>query len=251
MKKINPSTDLILLDLNLNKLLQGSDLIPRIRNHNILSDILFYSDDINHYNSKLKTLGNLDGVYFYRGRKNILTKIKKLILKSIKKHQTVTNLRGLVISEAIDLEEKMSKIIIKFFGLLNHPREALFFEKILDPEVFMLGKKSRLMNSICSQLKSELTKKICGFKKGEKEEEKSLLKIIGQIHDECKKIDDEVVKIRNILSHVKQSTKNPGILKSTIKKYDKININNDWCIKTRKDLIKHSENLDKLLEKIF
>jgi len=249
--EINDSIDLIILDLNLNNSIQGSDLIPKIRDNKIVADILFYSDDLTKYDEKLKTLGNLDGVYFFRGRKGLTQKIISLIHKSIKKHQTVSNLRGLVISEAIDLEAKMSKIIIKFFGLLDHPREDLFFEKILDPEVFMLGKKAGLINSICKKLKEELSKKTEGAKKGEKEKEKKLIIDINKIHDTCSKAEDEIVKIRNVLSHVQPSKDNPNVLITKVKGYETIEINEDWCIKTRKNLLKHSENLDNLMNKIY
>jgi hypothetical protein len=249
--KIKDSIDLILLDLNLKDKILGSELIIKIRENHNISDILFYSDDLINYDKQLKMLGNVDGVFFCRGRKNMFPKLKKLIIKSIKKHQTVSNLRGLVISEAIDLESKMSKIIIKFFGLLSHPREDLFYEKILDPEIFMLGKKSMLMGSICKQIKKELTNKIGQNTEGNIEKIKQILEAINKIHDECKKIDDEVLKVRNILSHVEQSKENPAILTSVLPKYKTITINHDWCVKTRKDLMKHSTNLDKLLEIIF
>jgi hypothetical protein len=251
MEKFDKVFDLILLDLNLYKDILGSDLIQKIRDNENVSDILFYSDDLTNFDNQLKTLGNVDGVYFCRGRKYLLPKIKKLILKSIKKQQEVSNLRGLVISEAIDLEAKMSKIIIKFFGLLNHPREGLFYEKILDPEVFMLGRKSNLMNSICGELKSDLAKQIIGSKKGEKEKEKKILEEVNAVHTECKNISKEIVDIRNVLSHVKESDANPKILKSILPQYKEVIIDDLWCINTRKNLIKHSKNLDILLDKIF
>ncbi|OGJ15729.1 hypothetical protein A3K73_04085 [Candidatus Pacearchaeota archaeon RBG_13_36_9] len=248
---ISETTDLILIDLNLSDNIVGSDLIKDIRECKNVSDIIFYSDALADFDNALKSLGHLEGVYFCRGRKDLLPKIEALIIKSIKRQQEVSNLRGLVISEAIDLEAKMSKIIVKFFGLINHPREGLFYEKILDPEVFMLGKKSDLMGTICKELKSELTLKVMGAKKGEKEEEKKLLEGINKIHDECKNIHSEIVEIRDILSHVKQSDENPKVLKSIIPKYKEVIIDDSWCINARKNLIKHSKNLDDLSKNIF
>ena len=89
---------------------------------------------------------------------------------------------------------------------------------------------------------------ILGYTGEKGEEERELLKTIVEIHKECAKIETEVVKIRNILSHVKPSEDDPNVLKSTIKKFGSTKIDNKWCILTRLNLIKHSENLDKLLK---
>jgi DNA-binding response OmpR family regulator len=249
--EIEDSTDLILLDLNLNDNIKGSDLIPKIRSNQIMADILFYSGATESFKEQLESMSVVDGVYFCYDRTELNTKIKNLISKSIKKHQTVSNLRGLVISEAIDLEAKMTQVIIKFFGLLGRPREEIFYRRILAPDVLMLGKKSFLIHSICKQLDKELNEELQNCEEDEVLQKQQLIEDIANIYSECKNIKKEIIDIRNILSHVQPMNSNSNTLKSNFPGLETpITIDNDWCIITRKNLIKHADNLDKLLDRI-
>jgi len=70
------------------------------------------------------------------------------------------------------------------------------------------------------------------------------------LYDECIKIDEEVIKIRNVLSHVRESDTEKNTLKSILKAYQTIKITDDWCNQTRKNLRKHSKNLDEILSHV-
>lgn len=109
--------DLILMDLNLAEQPNGAELIERIRNLNVFTDIVFYSSieiDILREKGREK---NLEGVY-YSGRtpeKSFVRKVCQVIDSTIKKVQDLSNLRGLVMAEVSDLDSLMDEIILKYY----------------------------------------------------------------------------------------------------------------------------------------
>lgn len=109
--------DLILMDLNLAGQPNGAELITRIRDLNVFTDIVFYSS------VGLTTLREkgreeeLEGVY-YSGRTpetSFVKKVCQVIESTVKKVQDLSNLRGLVMAEVSDLDSLMDDIIRKYF----------------------------------------------------------------------------------------------------------------------------------------
>lgn len=243
---------LIDYDFGKNKSLTGNVIIKSIRDNGYLGQILFYSNCLGGVDNLRKTIAEdkIEGIYCsIREDIIFLNKFESLFRDSIKKTMDINYLRGLVISTAIDLESVMTEIIKKFFGMDHHPRKKIFSERLLDPEVLMLGKKIFLINSICKSLKKELNDKIT--KNDDRTKNNELLAIISKIYDECKNFKTEVLDIRNILSHVKPSEENPNELKSLVENMEDIIINVEWCRKNRKNLNKHIDNLLELKNKIF
>lgn len=109
--------DLILMDLNLAEQPNGAELIERIRNLNVFTDIVFYSSvGIDTLREKGREK-NLEGVY-YSGRtpdSSFVRKVCQVIDSTIKKVQDLSNLRGLVMAEVSDLDSLMDEIILKYY----------------------------------------------------------------------------------------------------------------------------------------
>lgn len=109
--------DLILMDLNLAEQPNGAELIERIRNLNVFTDIVFYSSiEIELLREKGREK-NLEGVY-YSGRtpdSSFVRKVCQVIDSTIKKVQNLSNLRGLVMAEVSDLDSLMDEIIQKYY----------------------------------------------------------------------------------------------------------------------------------------
>lgn len=109
--------DLILMDLNLADQPNGAELIERIRNLNVFTDIVFYSSvGIDTLREKGREK-NLEGVY-YSGRtpeNSFVRKVCQVIDSTIKKVQDLSNLRGLVMAEVSDLDSLMDEIIRKYY----------------------------------------------------------------------------------------------------------------------------------------
>jgi len=230
----NNDWDLILMDYNLRSSEKGDELIKKIRSHELYTEIIFYSE-AHDFEDKIRS-DLVDGVYFVRGRNNLLEKVKKVIDVTLKKNQDVNNMRGLVIAETIDIETKMDNLILSYFGRPDDEIRKVF-EKILEPNFvgFTTYKKYEFINKICKQRKVTLN---------EKQEDVSYL---TKLHDEFKEIENDIIEIRNILAHTVENPDNKNTLISKINKNGTtIYVDYDWCIKTRKAIIKHSKNLDDL-----
>lgn len=105
------------MDLNLAEQPNGAELIERIRNLNVFTDIVFYSSiEIELLREKGREK-NLEGVY-YSGRtpdSSFVRKVCQVIDSTIKKVQDLSNLRGLVMAEVSDLDSLMDEIIQKYY----------------------------------------------------------------------------------------------------------------------------------------
>jgi CheY-like chemotaxis protein len=243
--------NLILMDYDLNAgSPKGDELIGKIRDFEFYTEIIFYSDHTDFKDKIVLTLP--EGVYFARGREELREKAKKIINLTLKKSQDVNNMRGLVVAETIDIETKMDDLLLNYFGVDDEKKKV--FERLLDPDFGVLSakKKLELINKICKERISSLNKKHNEIPKTQieaREESGRKIEVLGMLYDEFKKIEDEIIEIRNILSHTKEGEGNT--LKSKInKKMTEIIVDDKWCIDTRQNILKHSENLDKIINLI-
>jgi hypothetical protein len=245
--------DLILMDFYLKQgSPRGDKLISKIRNHEIFTEIIFYSNNHNFKDDIL--LHMLEGVFYCRERINLFEKTKKIIKLTIKKQQDINNIRGMVIAETIFLENKIENLLIKFFGV-DDEIDAVF-QKILDPQFGALDtkKKCDLLNKVCKMKKQTFDKRFQEIPKENDEERKKMVDMIAQlnlIHTEVSKLNEEVIKIRNILAHTVESPDKKNTLISNLGKKDiEIIIDDAWCLNTRRNLKKHSDNLDLLFQNL-
>ena len=105
--------DLIMIDYNLigDK---GDSVIKKIRDLDVFTDIIFYSQqgEVAVRNS-IKDKG-VDGVYCAdRSQTEFLEKVKKVIYTTIKKVVDVDNMRGIVISKTSELDITLEEVTKK------------------------------------------------------------------------------------------------------------------------------------------
>ncbi len=108
--------DLILMDLNLDSQPSGDQLIKKIRDNGIYTDVIFYSSGgLKTIKQKAHDL-NLEGVYFSgRDSAQFVEKVCKVIETTIRKVQDLNNLRGLVMAEVSELDALMQNILECYF----------------------------------------------------------------------------------------------------------------------------------------
>ena len=140
-------------------------------------------------------------------------------------------MRGVVISEAIDIESQIENIIISYFA-----EKGDVIQKSLKRDNFNFGKKVMLIGSIAKKILSDSNTDQTSF---------------SPVAETLKLLCKDVVWTRNVLSHVKHVRNKNGqeVLESHIKSPDgekQIVVNTEWYKETRKKLKKHSENLEKL-----
>jgi len=63
---------------------------------------------------------------------------------------------------------------------------------------------------------------------------------------------EEILRVRNILAHVKEELDGNGeiYLRSLIKGFEALKFDDQFCITIRNDIRKHSKNLDKIIDVI-
>ena len=122
--------DLILMDLNLADQPNGAELISKIRDLGVYTDVVFYSaSGIDELRARGREK-ELEGV-FYSGRTpdtTFVNRVKAVIDATLKKVQDLNNLRGLVMAEVSELDAMMDIIIPSFFN--TQERMVLFHKHI-------------------------------------------------------------------------------------------------------------------------
>jgi len=241
----NPELDLIIVDYKLPKA-TGKELIETIRGKHVLIEIVFYSQE---GNPKDKFDSPPDGVYF-TSREDAEERITNVIDLTLKKALDINNVRGLVIAESIDIEIRLGEVLVRCFG----KNGELFRERLLHPEngIFDFGKKDKLLQGILKDKISALTKRIEEAKGRRMKAAKKTLEALKNLKEEYKTFAKDVIHPRNTMAHVEKRWDENGkcILRSRAKGSPEIAVDQEWFVKARKDLIKHGNNLEEMLNKL-
>lgn len=275
--------DLIISDLKLNNV-NGTALLEKIREDGIYTEVVFYSSiGETALREELKKF-EIDGVYCAdRTDDNFIEKVEKVIETTIKKVQDVNNTRGLVIAETILLEKKIESILLKYFDAAEpaldtkknellkniyekkvekHQTDLVELGKVNFKEIKILIDKdiltaSNSFDAIQSILKAKLkelnvslsSKAIPADLKASTE---AKIEEIKAIKTELNNFREEILKIRNTLAHVEEEIGEDGIsfLNSLNSDGTIIKFDNYAYISIRKNLLKHSANLEKIINHI-
>lgn len=128
--------DLILMDLNLADHPNGAELISKIRELGVYTDVVFYSARVDELKVQGKDKG-LEGVY-YSGRTpedSFVRKVTTVIDTTIKKVQDLNNIRGLVMAEVSELDTLMSSLIDAYYIKNGSDEKSKVFRKHLVEDI--------------------------------------------------------------------------------------------------------------------
>jgi CheY-like chemotaxis protein len=276
--------DLIVTDLNLGDSDTGKQLIEAIRDGHVQTEVLLYSANAQDLENALRGNGWVERVSFHAGVATLDNKVTDLIGLTIRKHQDVNNIRGLVIAETIDLEIKIEKILLTFFEsvgsenldvakkeILNniHIRKEEQHKKDLESmkgidftQIRSLIEKDILTAAnTFDALHGILKSKIAAYNKylnSGKIRQDIRVALEASVADmkalkgELNLFRDEILKIRNTLAHVKEEIDHDGIpfLNSLNNEGTKIKFDSTKYREIRKNLHKHNENLDRVLKHV-
>lgn len=244
-KFLVPELDLIITDYNIHDKLDGKQLAEKVRGLDALVDIILYSQQgqIDLYD----VVGTLDGVYI-SNRDGLEEKIIEVIKITIRRTQSVNNMRGIVISEAIDIENQIEDAVLLYH---TGKEKELASDLLNGNDGIDFGKKIGFLNRCLNQMQKNYNIAINGGAKGKaKIKAENLFKCLAPLILTSKKLEKEVCRPRNMLAHVEQQVNDKGMpyLKSMDKEYKEIQVNSDWYKNTRKILQKHSNNLNQIIE---
>ena len=252
--------DLILIDFKLDNKLTGDNFIKQVRENNVYTDIIFYSQNSDELQKCFSEL-SLEGVYI-SNREDFEYKFLKVFDKTIKKLEELNAIRGLVIAETSRLDRIIEDILI------NH----------IDSEQALKDKAIKILEDSAKDLFVDKTKKINerGNLKATNEETKKFVKRVLDSDKrarllkkliEIKKIDSEfdfysyrtdVIDKRNELAHAhsKVIKENGIIIKEVlIIEKNKDNMEEEYTAekiaKIRMNILKYDAILEELKNKLI
>lgn len=258
--------EILVVDLRLEDDSRGFDIIQAIRSRNYVNDILFYSaEGVEALEAIMKEL-RLEGVFITdRNHKTFIPKIQLLIDKSIKRSENVINIRGIVMDETSEFDTQMREIALAAHNLLTEDEiaglKAYITEDLLSGRANDMTALSAKYsqngawtisdviseNDFGSMMKAKLLNQIFNLKSNDR---------IARALDNCKdslphafgdkKIkfvhtyDNEILKFRNKLAHVKHLNAETPVFIGNINGKDYY-CNTDFCFDIRAALIKYGD----------
>jgi CheY-like chemotaxis protein len=254
-KLITEKYDLIITDYNLAEELEGihygDEVVKRVREAEIFTEVLIYSSASNDFSAITEKLKNAERISKHAGKPGLLDKIKKTISLTVTKVQEVNNVRGLLMAETSDMDNLMRDILKEFFGSGSS-----------------VDKKNKLKEDICKKIKdsidsnSKKLQKLCEenkinevidhpvFDSAKKARTiNSLVQILGQeslqgLSNFFNEYNDEVLTKRNSFGHVSEKLVNGAIVLESHVPGKPVEIfDEENCKAIRKALIKHKKNL--------
>lgn len=134
------SYDLFLVDYNLRSKSKGADLIELLRREHVCASIIFYSADGADLLRRKLYEKKIDGVFVLtRDDEGFNEAVRSISKTVVKKMLDVNALRGLLLSEVADIEQKMNTLIEKTcFSLDNQP-------PFLDPALLLRKYKKKIL----------------------------------------------------------------------------------------------------------
>jgi CheY-like chemotaxis protein len=235
--------DLMIVDLRLAGT-TGTNLINRIRqNEGIFTEVIFYSSEGEKAVRDALKEYEIDGAYCAdRNNEDFEEKVRKVISTTIKKVQDLNNMRGLVMAEVSDFDEKMVLIIQKYIKKIEADKGNEFLDKRKAKVIYSLDAKKKDISG------TDLSKLVQNWNFDSSHKWRTVKDIVNGLNDlnikECiEKYDSEISQKRNKLAHVKETKDENG---NKILTYSDFIFNDDTCRQIRMDLKKHSSNFEKI-----
>ena len=134
--------DLIIVDYALSDT-TGDKLIRDLREHNIFTDIVFYSSNYKAMQDEVKKGDQLDGVFFAR-REDLTSVIDKVIKKNLKREYSISNIRGLIMDSTSEFDFICRTTTLALYEKLSEEKKQSIETKAKE---FVLGAKKKSDNA--------------------------------------------------------------------------------------------------------
>lgn len=207
--------DLILVDCNLPGPDNGDQFIRKLRVNRCFAHIVFYSEDTANL-----TAVNQDKQFQHTTPRTDIEEILEVVSDQLyRKYSHPAFMRGVLLSEFIDLENLMEELVAQFFK-----EEASFFKKSIiyeGGESFSLAAKLKFISRILKahELKTE-----------------PYLQKIADIDFTSNSFTEKILKKRNVLAHAHPVyTETTGSIK-LMSNIQEVEFATEWFQNTREDI---------------
>ena len=243
--------DLILVDYKLDNDLTGDNFIEKVRNNNVLTDVLFYSQNSDELKEKFSN-NSLEGVYI-SNREDFEDKFFQVFLKTIKKLEELNAVRGLVMAETSRLDRIIEDILINYFNSDDSNKKTL--------KHYILDKINKSLKSnfsgdalkISSKTDIEIVKSRVFTANLKSRTINKLIEI--NKYDSIfthKDYENEVLKTRNELAHAKSEIKDGKeiLIVENKEGIEEKEFRQEDIVEIRKNILKYDKILKELKEKM-
>ena len=253
-ENLNDDYDLILTDYHLEdgNSRNGDVIVKEVRDRSIFTEIMFYSAQGHVIDTK-----KLDRITFVDTSRakgdhydTVIEKAKDLINLTVKKFQNIILMRGMIMNETSNLDNKMLGLVQKALeidGLYDESFTKSIYAKI----IYQFQSKIKFVTEECD-IKSNyknLTKDNFVFSSDYKTD--SLKKLIEyfSLNDFTDDYKQEINLIRNKFAHAILEADENGRQYFKYKE-DGLTFDENLCKIIRKNIIKHKENLESIENKM-
>jgi len=245
--------DLLLVDLDLGKRVskdEGEEIIRKVRDAKVYSEIIFYSSQYEELKRKLE-FKFVEGI-FTSSREELYDKVENIIDVTIKKTQDVNNLRGLIMAEVAELDIIKEEIIEKASVKINNKDlEKYVLNKIKSSGKSCLNKAQKHLDDIDNVIFKSLFKKpgfVDSNKKaftiGEALEKLNITNPVTKTSFTQPYIDSILTK-RNKFAHIRECMRNDEN-GNQCKFIDDIPFTEEKCIEIRKEIKSYKQILEEI-----
>lgn len=120
--------DLLLVDYHLEGIGEGQDFIRSVREHEVFTEVIFYSSNSTEDLWKEIRDHKLEGI-FVANRLNVIERILSVGHQSLRKVLDVDNMRGIVMAEVGDLDLAIGRVLLAGIAQLNDDQRSTLFDK--------------------------------------------------------------------------------------------------------------------------
>lgn len=248
----------------------GDKVIKSLRDHNCLTEVIFYSGKPTNELRSIAADRELEGVFFSdRDQDVLLRKVCDVFDLTVRKVVDVNNMRGIVMAGVADLDHQLEDLLLELHNQLDHTNQnkhhQKLFEKMLskersikklveDPENKLITELYSAINAL-KELKpknfEEIIKERAFDSHSRVEAASSLCSKQEKFSDDKSKIDDikSTLKWRNALAHQRPTIKDGVQIfepeDGVPEPFDK-----ECTLELRKKLREHNVHLSGLLQKV-
>lgn len=218
--------DLILVDCNLPENIRGDEFIKDLRRHRCFAHVVFYSQDAEN----LQSMEEDDHFIHVTHRNDMTDTLQNVADQAYRKYKHPAFMRGLLLSEFIDLENLMENLISQCFkGESDYFKQTIIHK---GGESFSLSTKKKFIDRLIKESKEK--DDVCSQK-------------LAEVNFSSSQFDKHVIKKRNVLAHAYPEYDPESGKISLVSAIDNVDFSSDWFHETREKIHEQKQKIRSLI----
>lgn len=240
--------DLIVVDKNLDGYPDGEKFILDLRHQAVFTEVVFYTaGNIGVLWDEIRA-SELEGVFVCH-RSNVLSKIEKVGLQSIRKVLDLENVRGIVMAEVGEIDQLIDQIVEQGIGRLSDDQRTRFFKKFVEGARDQHLKSQEGLEAFSGNPDVQSMILLCDSQKRWMNLRR-LIKLSADLSSiECGDFEAEVLKPRNCLAHGRPEVDENGYHVFRYRNSSLV-FNEEKSLEIRKRILMYKKTFESMLVKV-